>query len=139
MKKMKKTKAQAMKSEAGFRPGAHNLRRFGPLFFLVGFGIVIVASLLWPLDSSLTVMLSAIGVVVGLSNIEDKEVSGFLLATVAFMLSAIALKQMDTATIFNGMNIFNVVFPRIIDNMIAFIAPAGIIVAFKEIIILAKD
>ncbi|MEM2948475.1 MAG: hypothetical protein QXG02_03010, partial [Candidatus Anstonellales archaeon] len=70
------------------------VQSFGPLAYIVGLVIAIIAGVV-PLGANLVVwvslLLGLIGIFVGLMNIRDKEVLLFLVAAMAFMISASSL------------------------------------------------
>lgn len=108
--------------------------QYGPMLFALGLGISIVAALLAPLSFELKALVALLGLVVGLFNISDKEVPGFLLASLTFMVSFLALGQ-----VFNSLPVLNTLMPAFFDYMKSFTATAAGVVAFKEIYLLAKD
>jgi len=89
----------------------------------------------------LVAVLFVLGVVVGLLNISEKEVSAFLIATVALLLAATswnvslgqALGLLGTTGIMVAL-----VIQSITGALIAFISPAAFIVAIKAVYKLAQ-
>jgi ATP synthase protein I len=75
-------------------------------------------------------VLAALGLVVGFLNIGDKEVSTFLLASIALIMSASAMAMLP----FVGG-----VLTTILAYLIVFIAPAVLVVSLKGLLAVAKD
>lgn len=75
-------------------------------------------------------VLAALGLVVGFLNIGDKEVSTFLLASIALIMSASAMVMLP----FVGG-----VLTTILAYLIVFIAPAVLVVSLKGLLAVAKD
>ncbi|MEM0437721.1 MAG: hypothetical protein QXU54_00290 [Candidatus Micrarchaeia archaeon] len=120
-----------------------SLKQIGPYAYIAGvvlaliLGFVAPSSLLWAL------ILGLLGIVVGLLNITDKEVNTFLLASVAFIVSASSLSDllvklgqmlgMDaTAMVGGGL-------ASALGYMVAFTAPAAALIAVLALYRLAKD
>ena len=79
-------------------------------------------------NSTTTIVLLVLGLIVGLLNINDKEIMPFLIAGIAFMLAA----TISTVVPFPWI-------PRVMANIAVFILPAVVVGSFKAIYILAKD
>ncbi len=75
-------------------------------------------------------VLAALGLIVGILNIGDKEVQGFLIAAIALIMSASAIALLP----FVGGTL-----TTILAYMIVFIAPAVLIVALKSLLVTARD
>jgi hypothetical protein len=103
--------------------------RLGHWAFIVGIVIAIIAGLVpaWQ-TPTITWVLVILGLIVGLLNITAKETVEFLVAAVALMLigSAGAIPALGTIVL------------SILANIVAFVAPAALIVALKSIYELAK-
>lgn len=80
------------------------------------------------------VVIAALGVVVGIMNITDKEIQLFLVASITFLLSFGALSEVFQAVVF-GWKAVGTFF----DLMAVFVAPAAAIVAVKALFRLAKN
>ncbi|MDD3177915.1 MAG: hypothetical protein PHR26_00170 [Candidatus ainarchaeum sp.] len=108
------------------------LQKIGAYAFLLG----ILISIIFGLISSLTnaswvqIVLIVLGLVVGLLNIEDRNISLFLIATIAFIA---------TSTSLNSLPIIGSIFRNVLVNMIHFIAPAALIVSIVAIIRVANN
>ena len=103
--------------------------RLGRWAFIVGVLIAIIAGLVpaWQ-TPTITWVLVILGLIVGLLNITAKETVEFLVATIALMLigSAGAIPALGTIIL------------SILANIVAFVAPAALIVALKAIYELAS-
>jgi len=110
--------------------------KIGSLFFVIGTIIAIVGGLVYTggLNTILSSILIALGIVVGLLNITLKETNAFLLATVSLViitaLGGAVLAQIPTI----GLYIEGVLL-----SILTFVIPAGIIVALKSVYSLAED
>lgn len=78
--------------------------------------------------STTTIILLVLGLIVGLLNINDKEIMPFLVAGIAFMLAATISTVIPFAWI-----------PRVMANIAVFILPAVIVGSLKAIYVLAKN
>lgn len=103
--------------------------RLGHWAFIVGIVIAVIAGLVpaWQ-TPTITWVLVILGLIVGLLNITAKETVEFLVAAVALMLigSAGAIPALGTIVL------------SILANIVAFVAPAALIVALKSIYELAR-
>lgn len=83
------------------------------------------------LDAGTVAMLLLIlGVIVGFLNITEKEMTGFLVAAVALILSG--------AANLGALPVVGPLIGPIVSNIAAFVAPAAVIVALKAVIDLGK-
>jgi len=78
---------------------------------------------------ALTIVLFVLGLIVGFLNIKEKESTPFLVAVIALLLIGVAGLQLGKLT--------EIVIP-ILENFIALVAAAGLVVALKQVIVLAK-
>jgi len=110
-----------------FKPWGDYMKLIGSLAFYIGLIIAIVAG--W-VDMGMTgvVVLTVLGIIVGLLNVTGKETSRFLLATLVFIVAGLAMKD-----------IFGDVAARILAAYIAFTAAGGLVVALKEVYDIQKD
>jgi hypothetical protein len=104
------------------------LATVGRWAFIVGLVLAGVVGLLVQVDWVIWV-LALIGVIVGLLNVTAEETQGFLLAAIAFALSATAL---------NTIPFIGIVIARILANLLAFVAGAMIVVALKSLFKIAQ-
>lgn len=110
------------------------IKHLGPYAFFAGFAISVIASFMWPSNLPATLAVLLLGVVVGLLNIQPKEVPNFLIAAIAFTASAAFL-----GVVFGQFPVISSAAPRFFDYIVTFVAPATGVVAFKQIWMLAKD
>jgi hypothetical protein len=103
------------------------LQKFGTFSFLAGIVIAIIFGII-PSLRNLTwvaIVLMILGILVGLLNIADKNISLFLLA-------AISLVAMSTSL--NTMPVIGDMLRSIIINLVQFVGPAALIVSIVAII-----
>jgi hypothetical protein len=96
--------------------------------FIIGLILAIVIAIFgveqtWPMY-----LLLFLGLIVGILNITNKEVSSFLLAGIAFMFTFTAL-----STLAEGIPLLGVTIAKFLSLLNAFIAPAVAVVAFKAL------
>jgi len=102
----------------------------GHMSFIVGVLLAVLAGLIPALQtSSVTWILVVLGLVVGFLNVTARETTEFLVAAIALLLvgSAGALPVLGAYVL------------AILANILAFVAPAALIVALKAIWELAQD
>jgi hypothetical protein len=113
------------------------MSKIGPWAFILGLIISIVAAV----SGSVFWMLGALGLVVGLLNINDKEINLFLLAGLTFLVSTDALSYTLTHLVdlipFVG-DWLNFIHP-LLANVTIFVAPSAGIVALKALYNISKD
>ncbi|MEI8364436.1 MAG: hypothetical protein WCF78_03185 [archaeon] len=103
------------------------LQKLGAFSFLAGILIAIIFGII-PSLTNLTwvaIVLMILGVLVGLLNVDDKNISLFLLA-------AISLVAMSTSL--NAMPVIGGMLRSIIVNLVQFIGPAALIVSIVAIV-----
>lgn len=102
-----------------------NATFLGHWALIVGIVLAVIAG--FTAIPSLPIVLFILGLVVGLLNIKEKESTPFLVAVIALLLIGVA-----------GLQIGGEVTALILNNFIAFMAAAGLIVALKQILSVAK-
>src|SRR3989344_5400535 len=113
------------------------LERLGPLSFIVGLGIAAISAF----TGNVFWLLGALGLVVGLLNISDKESSLYLLASITFLLSANTL----SVTLTKLVALVPVIgeWLKFIDPLLAnitlFVAPGAAVVALKALYSISRD
>lgn len=109
--------------------------KIGAYAFLVGVAIAILAGIFSPASTQSTValILVALGLIVGFLNISEKEVTSFLIAAIA--LIAVGQAGLSVITVANLGNILS----AMVDNIKLFVAPAALVVALKEVRQLAEN
>jgi len=109
------------------------LERVGIASFLVGALISILSGISEfqePIQHYIIAVLGILGVVVGFLNINDKEITSFLISVVALIIAFSTLKTVLVTINFFGIGDF---FSRMISNLIVFMSPAAVVVALKEL------
>ena len=107
-------------------------KSFGAWAFLIGVILAVILGLVsgGPLNELWTWVLVLIGIVVGLLNVTDKEVTPFMMAgAVLVIVSSLGVSVMESVAMLNG----------ILSAILALFVPATIIVAIKSVFALAKD
>lgn len=109
--------------------------KIGVWAFVLGFVIALVVAIALPagLTGPWVTTLVVLGFIVGLLNIADHEVNTYLIASVAFIVSALAFFVMVGT---EGPWSFAAVFTQAI---IVFTAPAALVVSFKALYQVARD
>jgi hypothetical protein len=105
-----------------------DLKTIGKWAFILGLVIAVLAGLLYQPDWAIWV-LAILGVVVGLLNVTAEETRGFLLASIALVLSATAL---------NTIPVIGDAISYVMLFVIAFVSGAMIVIALKELFQTAK-
>lgn len=120
-----------------------SLKEIGPWAYIVGVVVSLLMGFISPTNSAVAVLLGVLGLVVGLLNIQDKEVSTFLLASIAFLVSASSLSTLvirlgalsgmsEIAAVTNGL-------ASALYYLVAFTAPAAALIAILALYRLSKD
>jgi len=106
--------------------------KIGVWAFVIGFIISLIVSIVSPggLSANLAVLLAILGFIVGLINIADNEVALYLIASVAFIVSAWAFWSMMGAWPF---------LKTFMSAIIVFTAPGALVVSFKALYAVASD
>lgn len=113
------------------------IEKIGPWAFILGLVVAVLSALTGKLFWGLGVL----GLLVGLLNIKDKEISMFLLASLTFLLSSNSL----SVTLTKVVSFVPVVgeWLKVIDPLLAnitlFVAPGAAVVALKALYNLSKD
>lgn len=107
------------------------LGKIGHWSFIIGVLLAMVAGLLGAAYADMIAMiLVVLGVIVGFLNISEKEVSSFLIAAIALLLTGAAgLETLPVMGSYLG---------PILTNIATFVAPAVVIVALKAVYELGK-
>jgi hypothetical protein len=111
------------------------LAKVGVWAFIMGMIVAIVAGFL---ESALTTpILVAVGILVGLLNVSEKEAKGFLLAAVSIMIAVYtAGGQLSNLATLGAVGDY---LKSLMMNINVFVFPATIVVAVRAIYALAKD
>ncbi len=105
-----------------------DLVKIGHWAFVLGLLIAIIAGLGGEVPYILVVM-TILGLIVGLLNVTEKESTPFLVAIIALLMISMAGLQL-------GRFIPTVV--AMVNNIIAFLSIAGLVVALKQVLVIAK-
>lgn len=118
-------------------------KTWGEYAYLLGLIIAVVAGLAVAAGalgaataSWVALVLVILGVVVGLMNISEKEVHGFLLATVALLVAGAGADWTGSTGVFTALNVvpgLGTLLNAIVSNFAVFAAPAAIITAVKAV------
>ncbi|MCH7568804.1 MAG: hypothetical protein IIA87_05270 [Nanoarchaeota archaeon] len=104
-------------------------RGFGGWTFLIGVVLAVVLGLLGALTATWLWILVAIGLIVGLLNITEDEVSSFLMAgAVLIIASAFGQDVMSAIPLVNN----------VLQALLAIFVPATIVVAIRHVFVLAR-
>jgi hypothetical protein len=106
------------------------MEKIGTWAFLIGVLIAIIAGLVPSIAEPITIawVLAILGLVVGLLNIRGGESQEFLTACIAIVIMVIGLQTPLGRTI-----------GTILVNIVAFVAPAALLVALRAVWKLAED
>ena len=105
------------------------MKQLGKWAFIVGFVICVVAGLVVA-EPWMYWVLAVLGLIVGFMNITAAETQGFLIASIALMLSATSI----IAIPFIGLAV-----TAVLANIVVFISAAVLIVAVTSLFEIAKD
>ena len=116
-------------------------KQIGNYSFIIGVIIAVVLGLapsrLGTAQTWLVSLLIVLGLVVGFLNVSGKETKEFLMVTVALVVVAFAAKtQVDSWE--TNVKIIGPYLKGILDNILAFVVPASVVVALKDVWALAK-
>lgn len=106
-----------------------------PNFVIIGHWALIIGIILAAMAGltnkipALAVFLFVLGLIVGFLNVTEKESTGFLVAVIALLVIGVAGLQLGKLT---------PIFVAMLNNFIAFVGAAGLIVALKQVIVVAK-
>ncbi len=95
---------------------------------LIG-GLILAVLAGFAVIPQLTLILFVLGLIVGFLNVTETESTSFLVAVIALLLIGVAGLQFGEVT---------PVIASILNNFIAFVAAAGLVVAVKQIVAVAK-
>ena len=104
-----------------------NFTTIGRWALIIGIGLAIIAG--FAVIPALAIVLFVLGLIVGFLNIKEKENTPFLVAVIALLLIGVAGFQFGKLT---------PVIVSILNNFVAFVAAAGLVVAIKQILAIAK-
>ena len=110
-------------------------QQIGPWSFVAGLILALIFAFVQA-QAWVAVVLGIIGLAVGLLNITDKEIQGFLLAAVAFVVSASSLVE-----VVNGVSTGTLAgyVSQFLTNVATLMSPAAAVVAIIALYKMAKD
>ncbi len=114
--------------------GGEMLATIGPWTYIAGLVIAVIAGFTSPGNATVLLGVGALGLIVGLLNVSDREVKLFLVAAIAFLLSATSLGDLFKTLPYLGGGIESV-----FQYLVAFTAPAAAIVALKALYDISKS
>lgn len=113
-------------------------QKVGGWAFILGVVIAILAGLASTFAAMYSgyvlLVLVILGLIVGFLNIKDKEVVNFLIAAIALM----AVGTANLVSINLAIPLLGSLVMSIVQNVAAFVAPAALVVALKEVYNIAK-
>ena len=111
-----------------------HVNAIGPWAFIAGVIIAILAAFTSGMDTTILMVLTVLGLLVGILNVGDNEVTKFLVGTIAFIVAG------------SSLNPIFVIIPEVgaklataMSYMVTFVSPAAAIVALKAIYEISKD
>jgi hypothetical protein len=121
----------AKKTEKGF------LAKVGPWAFVLGLAIAVFAAA----TKQVFWLLGLLGLVVGLLNVTDSELSLYLLASLTFLLSAntLSLTLSKLVAVMPLIGTWMVYVDPLLANITLFVAPGAAVVALKALYSLSRD
>lgn len=117
-------------------PKVKGLALVGPAAFYIGLLIALAAAFIAPFGW-LYVGLAVLGVIVGLLNITAKETGPFLFASIAFIVAAIGMQSLITATM--GIEAIPPELTRLAANITVLVGSGAILIALRAIYEMAKS
>jgi hypothetical protein len=113
------------------------LKKVGPWSFILGLAVAVVSAI----TGNVFWLLGILGLIVGLLNITEKEMSNYLLASMTFLLSANTLsltltKLVESIPVISNWLTF---VDPLLANITLFVAPGAAVVALKALYSLSRD
>lgn len=116
---------------------ASSASKVGDWAFIIGAVLAILAGFI-PSIPQVLLILAILGLVVGFINVTGKETTAFLVAAIALLTAgaggSIILQEIQAVPV----TLFATYIGAILGNIVAFVAPAALVVALKEIYALAS-
>ena len=116
-------------------------KQIGDYSFIIGVILAVVLGLAAPKLGTATAwlwsLLVVLGLVVGFLNVSGKETKEFLWVTVALVVVAYAGSAQINS--WSNVEIIGAYLKGIFDSMLAFVVPASVVVALKDVWGLAKS
>jgi hypothetical protein len=106
----------------------------GPWAFIAGIVIALLAAFVTGMDSTILLVLTVLGLIVGVLNVGDKEVLKFLVGTIAFIVAGSSLNP-----IFALIPGIGAQLSTAMSYLVTFVSPAAAVVAIKAVYEVSKD
>lgn len=107
-----------------------DMAKAGEWAFIACVIIAVIAGIATPGNATAVLALVALGIIVGLLNISEKETMPFLVASIALIVAGTAG--------FSSIPEIGPMVANIVGNIAVFVAPAAVIVALKAVWSMAK-
>lgn len=104
------------------------LEKIGSWAFIIGLVVAVVVGFISPAGSTTIWILALLGLIVGLLNVTGEETHHFLLAAVAFVVSASSLALVAPLDIVRN----------VLENIVVFVGPGAAVVAIKALFEIAR-
>lgn len=109
---------------------AKNMDVVGEWAFLAGVILAVILGILGPVSGTWAMVLVTIGIVVGFLNVADREVNHFLMSGVVLIIASAFGGNVMSELPYAG---------SILNALLAIFVPATIIVAVKNVFMMAKN
>lgn len=111
------------------------IEKIGVIALIIGLLVAFVVSLFYTgLSATVIVILGVLGIIVGIINVTDEEVTHYLLASLVFIVSAGALKELVGVVPYVGG--WATTF---LNAVIVLVAPAAAIVSMRALYEVARE
>ncbi|MBI4177378.1 MAG: hypothetical protein HY516_03345 [Candidatus Aenigmarchaeota archaeon] len=104
--------------------------KLGTWAFILGSAIAVLSAFISADAALLKTILVLLGIIVGLLNVSDKDITHFLVAAIAML--AVGNANFDSVPVFGS------VLQKMFGNMVIFVAPAAAIAAVKAVYSIAS-
>lgn len=115
------------------------LKELGPWAYIVGVIVAVLAGFAAPANTMVALVLGVLGLIVGLLNITDKEVQLFLVASIAFIVSASSLASVVGGVLAGAPLGLAAGLVSALQYLVSFTAPAAAIVGLLALYKLSRD
>ena len=100
----------------------------GKWAFLIGLLLAVLAGFITGYGTLIALIILILGLIVGLFNVTEKESGKFLIASIALLVGGIA--SVGALAVLGGVSSY---ISAILENLIAFVGAAALVVAIKAI------
>ena len=116
-------------------------KKVGNYSFIVGVIIAVVLGVATPILGNAALwlwsLLVVLGIIVGFLNVSGKETKEFLWVTVALVVVAYAGSEQVIS--WEGVQFIGPILKGVFDSILAFVVPASVVVALREVWIMARE